>query len=74
MPARVFECHCHPNKHEAEVFVEVVTIFSSEAFPMCRAAVKEFIESTLGQHGIRQVSALSVEDYSGTISGVLSTR
>lgn len=73
-PATLFECHCHPDEHDATVFVEVETSFGAEAYPMCKEAVNEFIKKTEGEHGVRLVLKFPVTVYLGHISGVLSNR
>lgn len=73
-PASMFECHVHPNDHDAEVFVLIITIFGVEAVPVCLEAAEMVKEKSRSQHGVRDVSDEILTDYRGTISGVLSTR
>ena len=73
-PAILFECHVHPDLHDAEVFVLVMTVFGAEAIPVCLAAAAKLRTDCEGQHGVRYVSELTPTDYQGTISGVFSSR
>jgi hypothetical protein len=73
-PASMFECHVHPTEHDGEVFVLIVTVFGSEAIPVCAAVAQQVKTESLNQHGVRAVGDATPSDFQGTISGVLSTR
>lgn len=69
MPAGYFECYLHPETHDAEVFVAVCTSEGWVAYPLCRAAVDDFISKTKGQHGIREVNENTSVEFEGHIDG-----
>lgn len=73
-PANLFECHLHPELHDAEVYVVYMTAFGQASIPVCAGGAIELIRGMEGQHGIREVYKETPAVVRGTIEGVLSNR
>ena len=73
-PAHMFECHLHPEDHDAEVFVIYRSVFGTFSVPVCIYGFLELVEELKNGQGIRSVSSEQRQCVSGTIEGVLSSR